>query len=168
MLTPPPPAICNNPALLILNGAGQRWFAAGIPNSSAQHRPAGLTYASCMRGKVLLAAFALAAFSCGNALAQDPKPKHGGVMSRGDQDIYAELVAEAHRLVVYVAADDKPISGTLRRLARPRAPEQSVTLNAAGDNTLSASGLKLARGDQVRAYVRISDGREQTFAFTYW
>ena len=30
-LTPPPPAVCNNPALLILNGAGQRWFAAGIP-----------------------------------------------------------------------------------------------------------------------------------------
>lgn len=31
VLTPPPPAVCNNPALLILNGAGQRWFAGGIP-----------------------------------------------------------------------------------------------------------------------------------------
>jgi hypothetical protein len=30
-LTPPPPEPCNNPALLILNGTAQRWFAAGIP-----------------------------------------------------------------------------------------------------------------------------------------
>jgi hypothetical protein len=30
-LTPPPPEPCNGPALLILNGTAQRWFAAGIP-----------------------------------------------------------------------------------------------------------------------------------------
>jgi len=31
VLSPLPPEPCNNPALLILNGTGQRWFAAGIP-----------------------------------------------------------------------------------------------------------------------------------------
>jgi len=31
VLTPPPPETCNGPALLILNGTAQRWFAAGIP-----------------------------------------------------------------------------------------------------------------------------------------
>jgi hypothetical protein len=30
-LTPAPPAACGSPALLILNGAGTVWFAAGIP-----------------------------------------------------------------------------------------------------------------------------------------
>jgi len=31
VLSPPPPGSCSNPALLILNGTAQRWFAAGIP-----------------------------------------------------------------------------------------------------------------------------------------
>jgi hypothetical protein len=119
-------------------------------------------------------AAAAGALALGGARAQvDPKPKHGGVMSRGDHDIVAELVVQADRLVVYVEADDKPVAtagadGTLRRLARSRAPEQTVTLTPAGDNTLSGAGLKLARGDQVRAYVRFANGREQSFAFTYW
>lgn len=32
-LTPLPPLACGNPTLLILNGAGSAWFAAGIPRS---------------------------------------------------------------------------------------------------------------------------------------
>jgi hypothetical protein len=32
-LTPMPPVICGNPTLLILNGAGTAWFAAGVPRS---------------------------------------------------------------------------------------------------------------------------------------
>jgi hypothetical protein len=32
-LSPLPPINCGNPALLILNGAGTAWFAAGIPRS---------------------------------------------------------------------------------------------------------------------------------------
>jgi len=32
-LTPLPPVICANPTLLILNGAGTAWFAAGVPRS---------------------------------------------------------------------------------------------------------------------------------------
>jgi hypothetical protein len=116
---------------------------------------------------------ALLAVACGNALAQDPRPKHGGLMSRGDQDLSAELVVEVDRVVLYVEADDKPVgtagaAGTLRRLARSRAPQQEIELAPAGDNKLSASGVKLVRGDQVRAYVRFSNGREQSFAFTYW
>ena len=94
-------------------------------------------------------------------------------MSRGDQDLSAELVVEVDRVVLYVEADDKPVAttgaaGTLRRLARSRAPQQEVELTPAGDNRLSGSGVKLVRGDQVRAYVRFANGREQTFAFTYW
>ncbi|HSU76926.1 MAG TPA: hypothetical protein VLI89_07630 [Burkholderiales bacterium] len=116
---------------------------------------------------------ALLAVVCGNALAQDPRPKHGGLMSRGDQDLSAELVVEVDRVVLYVEADDKPVgttgaAGTLRRLARQRAAQQEIELAPAGDNKLSASGVKLVRGDQVRAYVRFANGREQTFAFTYW
>jgi hypothetical protein len=30
-LTPLPPVVCGNPTLLILNGTGTSWFAAGIP-----------------------------------------------------------------------------------------------------------------------------------------
>jgi hypothetical protein len=123
--------------------------------------------------RILLAGVALVGLACGSALAQDPKPKHGGLMSRGDQDLSAELVTEADRLVLYVEADDQPVAtagaaGTLRRLARARAPQQDIELRPAGDNRLSAGGLKLLRGDQVRAYVRFANGREQTFAFTYW
>src|SRR5581483_3414286 len=113
--------------------------------------------------RILLASVALVGLASGSALAQDPKPKHGGLMSRGDQDLSAELVAESDRLVLYVGA-----AGTLRRLARARAPQQDIELAPAGDNRLSASGVKLVRGDQVRAYVRFANGREQTFAFTYW
>jgi hypothetical protein len=32
-LTPLPPINCGNPVLLILNGAGTAWFAAGVPRS---------------------------------------------------------------------------------------------------------------------------------------
>jgi hypothetical protein len=32
-LTPMPPVICGNPTLLILNGTGTAWFAAGVPRS---------------------------------------------------------------------------------------------------------------------------------------
>ena len=32
-LTQMPPVICGNPTLLILNGAGTAWFAAGVPRS---------------------------------------------------------------------------------------------------------------------------------------
>ena len=117
---------------------------------------------------------AAGALALGAVRAQvDPRPKHGGVMSRGDHDIVAELVAQADRLVIYVEADDKPVAtagaeATLRRLARSRTPEQAVTLTPAGDNMLAGSGLNLARGDQLRAYVRFANGREQSFAFTYW
>jgi hypothetical protein len=31
MLNAPPPEPCDTPTLLILNGAGNRWFASGIP-----------------------------------------------------------------------------------------------------------------------------------------
>lgn len=31
VLTPPPPAVCNSPVLLIRNAANRAWFAAGIP-----------------------------------------------------------------------------------------------------------------------------------------
>jgi len=122
---------------------------------------------------MLLAGVALLGIAWGSALAQDPKPKHGGLMSRGDQDLSAELVVEADRLVLYVEADDKPVAtmgaaGTLRRLARSRVAQQEIELAPAGDNRLSGSGVKLVRGDQVRAYVRFANGREQTFAFTYW
>jgi hypothetical protein len=123
--------------------------------------------------RILLASVALWAVACGAALAQDPKPKHGGLMSRGDQDISAELAMEADRVVIYIEADDQPVgtagaAGTLRRLARARAPQQEIELTPAGDNRLSGTGVKLLRGDQVRAYVRFANGREQTFAFTYW
>jgi hypothetical protein len=112
---------------------------------------------------------AAGALALGDAHAQaDPRPKHGGVMSRGDQDIYAELVAKGDGVALYVEAEEKAVGGSLRRLARARAPEEQVALTPAGENTLTANGLKLARGDQVRAYVRFANGREQTFAFTYW
>lgn len=123
--------------------------------------------------RILLAGVVLVAIAGGSALAQDPKPKHGGLMSHGDQDLSAELVAEVDRVVLYFEADDKPVAtagagGTLRRLARARAPQQETELAPGGDNRLSGSGVKLVRGDQVRAYVRFANGREQTFAFTYW
>jgi len=116
----------------------------------------------------LLIVAAASVFALGDAHAQaDPKPKHGGVMSRGDQDIYAELVAKGESVVLYVEAEDKALGGTLRRLAR-RAPEQQVALAPAGENTLAGGALTLARGDQLRAHVRFASGREQTFAFTWW
>jgi len=35
LLTPPPPATCANPVLLILSAANGHWFAAGIPKNDA-------------------------------------------------------------------------------------------------------------------------------------
>jgi len=32
-LTPLPPLNCGNPVLLVLNGGGTAWFAAGVPRS---------------------------------------------------------------------------------------------------------------------------------------
>jgi len=126
-----------------------------------------------VRGRTFLLAAALAALACGNVHAQDAKATHGGVISRGDDDVSAELVAEGDRVVLYVQAGGKPLptagaTGTLRRLARPRAPQDEVKLIPAGDNMLSASGVQLRRGDQLRAQVVFPNGEERVFAFTYW
>jgi hypothetical protein len=103
----------------------------------------------------------------------DDKPKHGGVMGRGDDSASVELVMEEGVVTLYVDehASDIPIPtegarGTLS-VAGPGRPPQEAKLIPAGNNTLTASGLKPIAGDRLRAHIILPSGVELSLIFSF-
>ena len=125
--------------------------------------------------KVALAAIALVlqmlAFC--NAYAHgDHKPKHGGIMGRGDDTISVELVMEKGTATLYVEDEGgaplatEGVKGTLS-LASPGRPAQERKLIPAGGNKLTAKDLAPVPGDRLRARIILPNGDELSAIFSF-
>jgi len=101
-----------------------------------------------------------------NAYAHgDHKPKHGGIMGRGDDEISVELVMEKGTAILYIEDESGTplptgkVKGTLS-VAGPGRPAQEGKLVPAGDNKLTAKGLTPLPGDRLRARIILPGGEE--------
>ncbi len=108
-----------------------------------------------------------------NAYAHgDHKPKHGGIMGRGDDEISVELVMEKGTALLYVEDEGgtplptENVKGTLS-VAAPGRPAQEGKLVPAGDNKLTAKGLTPLPGDRLRARVILPNGDELSVIFSF-
>lgn len=120
---------------------------------------------------VLTSVFQL--MTLGNAYAHgDHKPKHGGIMGRGDDEISVELVMEKGAATVYLEDESgtpvatEKVKGTLG-LAGPGHPAQEAKLIPAGDNRMTAAGLKPVSGDRLRARIILPNGDELSSIFSF-
>ncbi len=118
--------------------------------------------------KIALAVIAavLQALALCNVYAHgDHKPKHGGIMGRGDDEISVELVMEKGIAILYIEDESgtplttEKLKGTLS-LASPGRPAQEGKLIPAGDNKLTAEGLTPLPGDRLRARIILPSGEE--------
>jgi len=125
--------------------------------------------------KVALAAIALVlqmlAFC--NAYAHgDHKPKHGGIMGRGDDTISVELVMEKGTATLYIEDEGgaplatEEVKGTLS-LASPGRPAQERNLIPAGANKLTAKDLAPDPGDRLRARIILPNGDGASAIFSF-
>src|SRR5882762_6633566 len=95
----------------------------------------------------------------------DHKPKHGGIMGRGDDEVSVELVMEKGTAILYIEDESgspvqtEKVKGTLN-LASPGRPAQEGKLIPAGDNKLTAKGLTPLPGDRLRARIILPSGEE--------
>jgi hypothetical protein len=102
----------------------------------------------------------------------DHKPKHGGIMGRGDDEISVELVMEKGTAVLYVEDESgtplptEKVKGTLS-LAGPGRPAREEKLMPAGDNRLTAKGLTPLPGDRLRARIILPNGDELSAIFSF-
>jgi hypothetical protein len=102
----------------------------------------------------------------------DHKPKHGGIMGRGDDEISVELVMEKGTAILYVEDESgtplptEKVKGTLS-LAGPGRPAQEGKLVPAGDNKLAANGLTPLPGDRLRARIVLPNGDELSAIFSF-
>ena len=108
-----------------------------------------------------------------NAYAHgDHKPKHGGIMGRGDDEISVELVMEKGTAILYVEDESgtplptEKLKGTLS-LAAPGRPTQEGKLVPAGENKLAAKGLTPLPGDRLRARIILPNGDELSVIFSF-
>jgi hypothetical protein len=120
---------------------------------------------------VLASGFQLMALN--NACAHgDHKPKQGGIMGRGDEDISVELVMEKGIATLHIEDESgvpvatERVKGTLS-LAGPGRPAQEVKLVPAGDNRMTAAGLKPVSGDRLRARIVLPNGDELSAIFSF-
>jgi len=125
--------------------------------------------------KIALAVIAtvLQALAFCNAHAHgDHKPKHGGIMGRGDDEISVELVMEKGAAVLYVEDESETplptekVKGTLS-LVSPGRPVQEAKLVPAGDNKLTAKGLTPLPGDRLRARIVLPNGDDLSAIFSF-
>ena len=119
-----------------------------------------------MKVALLVIATVVQVLSFCNAYAHgDHRPKHGGIMGRGDDEISVELVMEKGTATLYIEDEGAtPIStekvkGTLS-VARQGRPAQEAKLVPAGNNKLKASGLTPVPGDRLRARIILPGGEE--------
>ena len=115
----------------------------------------------------------LQALACCSAYAHgDHKPKHGGIMGRGDDEISVELVMEKGTALLYVEDESgtplptEKVKGTLS-LASPGRSAQEGKLVPAGDNKLAAKGLTPLPGDRLRARIILPNGDELSAIFSF-
>jgi hypothetical protein len=108
-----------------------------------------------------------------NACAHgDHKPKHGGIMGRGDDEISVELVMDKGTVTLYMEDESgtpvptEKVKGTLS-VAGPGRPAQEGKLIPAGDNKLTATGLKPLPGDRLRARIILPNGDELSSIFSF-
>jgi hypothetical protein len=109
----------------------------------------------------------------GDAYAHgDHKPKHGGIMGRGDDGISVELVMDEGAVTLYLEDESgapvaaEKVKGTLS-LASPGRPAREAKLIPAGDNRMTATGLKPVPGDRLRARIILPNGDELSSLFSF-
>jgi len=109
---------------------------------------------------------------CNGYAHGDYKPKHGGIMGRGDDEISVELVMEKGTVILYVEDESgtplptEKMKGALS-VAGPGRPAQEGKLIPAGDNKLTATGLKPLPGDRLRARIILPNGDELSSIFSF-
>jgi len=102
----------------------------------------------------------------------DHKPKHGGIMGRGDDEVSVELVMEKGTAILYIEDESgspiqtEKVKGTLS-LASPGRPAQEGKLIPAGDNRLAAKGLTPLPGDRLRVRIVLPGGDEVSAIFSF-
>src|SRR6266850_4830406 len=125
--------------------------------------------------KIAVAAIAtvLQALTLCNAYAHgDHKPKHGGIIGRGDDEISIELVMEKGTATLYIEDEGgtpvrtEKVKGTLS-LAGPGRPAQEAKLVPAGGNKLTANGLTPVPGDRLRTRIILPNGDEFSSIFSF-
>ena len=110
--------------------------------------------------------------SCNAYSHGDHKPKHGGIMGRGDDEISVELVMEKGTAILYVEDESgtplptENVKGTLS-VAAPGRPAQEGKLIPAGENKLAAKGLTPLPGDRLRARIILPNGDELSAIFSF-
>ena len=93
------------------------------------------------------------------------KPKHGGLVGRGDEDVVVEFVVAKRRVVVYIddeqgePVETKDVQGTLTMVV-PQQPDRSVKLVPEGVNKLAAEGIEAIGGGRLIARLTFPEGRE--------
>jgi hypothetical protein len=104
----------------------------------------------------------------------DDKPKHGGIMGRGDDSITVEFVFDKGAVSVYVEDHDSatPIPAENLKSAwlnvlGPGQPAQEAKLTPAGANKLTAGGFSPRVGDRITAHFILPDGIETRSIATY-
>jgi hypothetical protein len=102
----------------------------------------------------------------------DHKPKHGGIMGRGNDEISVELVMEKRAVILYIEDETgtpvqtEKVRGTLS-VVSPGRPAQEAKLVPAGDNRFSAKGLTPVPGDRLRARIILPSGEELSAIFSF-
>jgi len=110
--------------------------------------------------------------TCNACAHGDHKPKHGGIMGRGDEEISVELVVEKGTATLYIEDDSgtplpaEKVKGTLS-LVGPGRPAQEAKLIPASDNKLTAKGLAPVPGDRLRARLILPNGDELSAVFSF-
>jgi hypothetical protein len=112
--------------------------------------------------------FLLPFFQVGSAFAHgDDKPKHGGIMGRGDESVSVEFVFEKGIVTVYVedhetetAVAAEKVKDAWLGVTGSGRPGHEVKLVPGESNRLSAAGLTVRVGDRMTVRLRLPDGRE--------
>lgn len=126
----------------------------------------------------LRAAFFLSfvlALQMGEVLAHgDDKPKHGGIMGRGDDTVTVEFVFKEGIVAVYVEDHDsampipaQDLKGAWVSVSGAGRPAQQAKLAPAGENRLTASGLSPRVGDRLSARLILPNGMETWSVVTF-
>lgn len=126
-----------------------------------------------MKSALAVIAAVLQALAFCNAYAHgDHRPRHGGIMGRGDDEISVELVMEKGTAILYIEDESgapvrtEKVNGTLS-VASPGRPAQEAKLMPAGDNKLTAKGLTPRPGDRLRARIILPNGDELSSIFSF-
>jgi hypothetical protein len=128
-----------------------------------------------MKGFALMVAALFQLAALGNAYAHgDDKPKHGGIMGRGDDTVTVELVMEKGVMALYVEDHNTGVpipadklQGASVSVLGPGRPLQQSKLIPAGANKLTAGGLTPRVGDRVSARFILPNGMETMSIFNF-